>query len=504
MIDSDQCAGIMGSDELLLYPINDCVIKTIDWENTGTDGNPTVTAVSKRHLLQSLGGGVSEPLFVDSLLARGTSFLPRFPGLQELLPADGKERSPPSIRDALNTLRTANKSVAVACSTFNDMVQAKDPEWLDKYQKALMAVKHFIYISEAGEIQVHEYEGLTKDNHEYLGKQIPAELFHYLNTGLIGHRNLTWITHSKVVVLPTVDGYQSAEYERLVESQTKAVKENALALIANGLHRGIQHNPITWKFWYKSGTEKPERISDAVKDAAAAKVTKWTLKEAAIKEHAPGFSAGSIASELVALRNPDFVKSTHTQAKAKGIDSADSIISLTILRFLHLRDYVTDAHTLTNWGNALATAMEALKPTVDQNPDVGNLYEALLVAFELIRFDVLNARNKHDDLQGYPMNGTEEERMSLLLVSRCATLLKLRHQQIGYTGPLSKNLLNFRTLASEVRSADRDLTEAIVASNFLHAQSKRQRDDYFEIGHRYVVPAHCLSSSSLRFSGPRT
>jgi hypothetical protein len=114
-----------------------------------------------------------------------------------------------------------------------------------------------------------------------------------------------------------------------------------------------------------------------------------------------------------------------------------------------------------------------------------NLYEPLVVAFELVRFDILNAKNKHEDLKGLPSSGTEEDQASLLLISRCASLLKLRHQAIGYTGPLFKGLLHFRSLASEVRSADRDLVEAIVASNFMHAQSKRERDDLFEIGHRY-------------------
>jgi hypothetical protein len=489
----------MGSDELLLYPINDCVIKAIDWGNT-----PTVTAVSKKHLLQNLGGGVSDPLFVDALLARGTSFLPRFPGLPAVLPlGDGKEEGrPPSIRDALNTLRTANKSVAVACSTFNDLVQAHDPRWLDKYQKALMAVRHFIYITETGEIRVHDYDTLTKDNHLYLGIQVPAELFHYLNTGLIGPRNLDWITHLQVAVLPTIDGYQSPEYERLVEIQSRAIKEYALALITGGLHRGIQHRPITLKLWYKPDTENKE-LSRTVQDTVASKVTRWTVKEAAIKEHLPQFSAGSIASELLALKKADFVQSTHTQTKAKGIDSADAIVSLTVWRFLHLRDYVNDKHTLTKWGNALATATEALKPTVDKNPDVGNLYEAVLVAFELIRFDILDAGNWHEKLEGYPMHGTADDRASLLLISRCASLLKLRHEQIGYTGPLSKNLLHFRSLASEVRSADRSLTEAIVASNFLHAQSKRQRDDYLEIGQRYAVLHHRIANlpRCARYSG---
>lgn len=469
----------MGSHELFLYPINDCVIRSIDWEKQ------TVSAISKKHLLRALN--VNESLFVDSLLATGSSLLAPFPALLE--PSIVKTQ-PPTILDAVNLLKTMDKSITVACSSFNDFVQAHDPLWLDKFRKARMAVSHFIYIAESGAVEVHDFQHLTQDNHEYLGLQLPAELFYYLNVGLIGPRILSWITHLQVVVPPTIDGVASPEYRKLVEEHTKAIKERALEVLKPGLLRGIHGKDITLNLWYKKNSTDKLRQSRPLMEETVDKVTSWTVKEAAIKQNFPQFSAGSIASELLALKKPDFVKSTRLQKKerAKGINAADSIVSLALWRFLHLRDYVSDTHTLTNWGNALATAMTALKPTVEKNPDVGNLYEPLLVAFELIRFDILNAENKHEELRGLPLNGSEEDQACLLLVSRCASLLKLRHQSIGYTGPLSKNLLHFRSLASEVRSADRDLTDAILASIFLHGQSKRERDDYFEIGHRYDTP----------------
>ena len=105
---------------------------------------------------------------------------------------------------------------------------------------------------------------------------------------------------------------------------------------------------------------------------------------------------------------------------------------------------------------------------------------------ELIRFELLNARNPHDELRGLALNGSDADQSSLLLISRCASLLKLRHQANGYTGPLSKNLLAFRSLVSEVRSADRDLMEAILASMFMYAQAKRNRHNGWELSHQYV------------------
>ncbi|KAK3327794.1 temperature dependent protein affecting M2 dsRNA replication [Cercophora scortea] len=127
--------------------------------------------------------------------------------------------------------------------------------------------------------------------------------------------------------------------------------------------------------------------------------------------------------------------------------------------------------------------MSAFEPTVSKYSSVPNLYEALVVAFELLRFELLNARNKHEELRGLPMSGSEEDQTCLLLISRCATLLKLRHEPVGYTGPLNKNLLAFRSLGAEVRSADRDLVDSIVASMFLYAQAKRKRDDLWQLGH---------------------
>lgn len=481
--------GIMGSQELLLYPIHDTVIRSIDW------ARETVTTISKKHLLGTLGFDArSDSLFVDALLATGTSFLPRFPALLE---ESVNKSDPPSIKDAWNILRTADKSIAVACSSFNDIIQVQDPQWLDKFRKARMVISHPIYIEQSGAVKVHDFEHLTSDNHEYLGLQLPPELYHYLNAGLIGPRILGWITHLQIAVLPTADGYASPEYERLVENQTKAIKENAVALIMSTLHRGIQHKDVTLKLWYKPETDEPVVINHrAIQQTTLAKVTNWTVKEAAVKKHFPQFSAGSIAAELLALKKADYLPLTFTKDLAKGIAPADSLVSLTLWRFLHLRDYVNDTHTLTKWGTALAAAMEALKPTVDSNADVDiNLYEQLLVAFELIRFDVLNAKNKHEELQGLPINGTDQDRTSLLLISRCATLLKLRHQAIGYTGPLSKNLLHFRSLVSEVRSADRDLTEAILAFTFLRGQSNREREDMFEISHRYAVLTRLCSRS---------
>src|SRR5437667_11060021 len=125
MIDSDQCAGVMGSQELLLYPIKDIVIRSIEWEKT------TVSSLSKKQVIRGLN--VSESMFIDALLMTGTSFLPPFPPLEDTTII---RTQPFTIMEAINLLRTSEKSIANACASFSDILQAQDPNWLDKYRKA--------------------------------------------------------------------------------------------------------------------------------------------------------------------------------------------------------------------------------------------------------------------------------------------------------------------------------------------------------------------------------
>jgi hypothetical protein len=483
LIDSDQCAGVMGPAELLLYPIRDCVIRTIDWDNK------LVYAVSKKHILKTLN--VTESVFVDAFLMTGTSFLPPFPPLadQSII-----KTQPHTVADAVNMLRTTEKSVTLVCTSFHDILKSQDPNWLDKYRKARMAVDHFIYIAENGEVKVHDYEHLTHDNHEYLGLQLPSELFHYLNIGMIGPRLLTWITHGQLQILPTLDGFVSDEYKKLVTTQSVRIKEAALSLIIPRLNRGISYKNITLKVWYDRNYSSVVWDHKEPREHVGPKVITWNVKESAITENFEQFEHGSIYSEVMALKNAKFVPQTFSNPKSplKNLESSALIKSICLWRFLHIRGYVNDQHELTTLGNALAAGLSSIQPTVAKNPDFPHLYESVLVALELIRFELLNARNPHEELRGLPLNGSETDQQSLLLISRCASLLKLRHQANGYTGPLSKNLLAFRSLVSEVRSADRDLIEALLASMFLYAQAKRNRDDGWELSHQYVTPFPCF------------
>ena len=213
-------------------------------------------------------------------------------------------------------------------------------------------------------------------------------------------------------------------------------------------------------------------------------VGSWDVKEEDLRQFFPADFAGPVYLEVLALANSDFVDKTINRGKAiRGIDSAEMVVSVAIWRFLHLRGYVNDKHELTKWGNALATTLIALKDATEDRPDAPSMDEAALLAFELARFGLLNGAYE-EGTPGLPRKGSDSDKGSLVLISQAATLLKLQHQVFGYTGPLNKSLLMFRSLSSAIREADRDLVESIVASMFMYGQCKRERDDYLEISQK--------------------
>lgn len=453
----------MGPRELLLYPISDVIIQEVDWSNN------KFLAVGKEILKNHLH--VDDSLLVDALLMTGTSFLPPFPARAQ------PQQPSNTVRDAVNMLRANGKHVKQVCQHFDDILKSQQPDWFDKYCKARMLVDHYIYVATNGAVEVQGLEYLTTDSHEYMGLRLPNELFHYLNVGLVGPHLLSWLIHSKITVLPTLDGIASDEYKNLVLRRLLPLRELALGLVVTRLHRGFQFKDIEVKAWFPDQQSTTIRNSDF--RTLSPKVATWHVEQKLVDEHFPSWSqpgsaskdrSGSVAFEILALQKPEFAKATIGKPSSKSqVNATAHIVSTVIWRYLHLRDYVNDSHELTGWGKALAAAMTALEPTVTQHPDVSGLHEALLLAFELIRLDQLNVKPRKDESDKGDVDP------SLLLVSRSAVLLRLRHDAIGYTGPLRKDMLAYFSQVSAIREADRDLVEAVLAHMYLSNQTRRDR-----------------------------
>ena len=70
----------------------------------------------------------------------------------------------------------------------------------------------------------------------------------------------------------------------------------------------------------------------------------------------------------------------------------------TIFRFLQLRNFVDQSHRLTAWGKVLCEAMSNVQGS-------SQLEEAVFLAIELLRFEVLDAAPMGSDDKGSPRSG---------------------------------------------------------------------------------------------------
>jgi hypothetical protein len=471
--------GIMGSQELLLYDINDAVIcppSTADWDAKAFQG------FVKSELIKKLG--VSPETFADALLMVGTSFLPPFPPLEDPIIT---ARRPWTVSDAINQLRAHSKSITSACTSFDDVLRNTDPNWLDKFRKAQMGIKHCVTVHESGAVHIKDSDNLTSDNKEYLGLQLPSELYHYLAKALISPRLMNCFGSLVFPVYPTLDGVLSDEYRHLITETLPPIKITTLALISSRIHRGFAAQKIDMRFWFNENLKK-ELVHREEPLQINSKTDSWGVIDVDLKEQESLSSnpAGSLSFAILSLEQNGFPKKTISKGNVTGLNSKSEITSNALWRLLHLRGYIDDKHELTSWGNALATTLRAIGPTIKKYDDVHHAQEAAFLAYELIRFDNLNSRNRHTELIGGPLRGSEEDKANCILIGRAACLLMVRHNPIGYTGPLSKNFLSFYSIIKAVRETDRDLLEAITASMFLNNQIDRKSADLSNFKIKYV------------------
>ena len=144
----------------------------------------------------------------------------------------------------------------------------------------------------------------------------------------------------------------------------------------------------------------------------------------------------------------------------------------------------------------LAQILTKLGPKTDQD-------QAVMLAVELLRLDLLNPDTMFPDYSGAPVRGSgayasfslpclvtnnfeEIDRRNCMLVSRVACLGKLRHEPRGYSGPLSRHLLAYHSIISEVHASLRDLVEMSLATLFLEGHADRNRSDWMDLSIRSV------------------
>ncbi|CAK3800673.1 xpg i-region [Lecanosticta acicola] len=465
-------SAIYGSASVLVFGAEKVLI-SFDWDSK------RVAFISKDQILAKLV--LNQSQFVDLCLLAGTSILSPLPEIDM--------DSTPKIPAARAVMAQAGNDGHAVC------VRAKDEDYLALFRKAKAAVKHMVIVFENGEIKQLDAENVSNDTHEFISQRLPEEIFAYQMHGFVGHRVLNWRTRQEVFETPPLDGGNSQVYRELVQEKLRPLRTRTLALLTQPLHRYFSKKEVDLICWFNENGKRPLGVSDALSPDNTRDAESWHVKESLMSQSAEAkqidVNTCPIQYAIAVLSDETLAKKTVTR-KNNGEHSVLShqkeLLSNIMWRFLQDRNYINSDHTLSAWGKALKTAFEQASSDgyLSKTDPPGEAEEAIFLAFELLRMDVLNNKQLFltPPYSGAPMRGSESDKANVLLISRVACLGTFQHDAIGYTGPLSRHLLAFHQVAAAVRNSLRDLTEIHGCNMMMSGSAVRIRDnaDFTDVG----------------------
>lgn len=234
--------------------------------------NSTFRWIDKRTCLEELGR-IPVEVFIDACLLAGSSILKNFPPLSSpTLFNKGY-----SIRDVVNLLTSYSHSVSQVCAQYSNDPGVKEIDYLDKYKKAITAIKHHIIITKDGDIETIDKENAPLDVHDCIGQRLPEELNMYLSRGMIQPRVLNWLTSGTIRVTAPLDGGDSIVYQNLVKTKLEPMRRVALCLLADSIHRYYQRKEITTKLWFDQEFKAKINIKDLLPSPKEL-LSKWNVK----------------------------------------------------------------------------------------------------------------------------------------------------------------------------------------------------------------------------------
>ncbi|KAJ5719420.1 hypothetical protein N7493_007875 [Penicillium malachiteum] len=454
--------AVYGPSEAFLFDLDKLV--------TRIETEPAQFTWLTKQTCQEELGRLSNEQFLEFLLLLGSSFLRPCP-LFENPAYPGKL---PNIRDALPMFNSAGRTALAMCAQYEEDRRMNEYQYVDRYKRAYLSVKYHVYMDLDGRVVPMEPETVSSDLHEIIGQRLPEELYFYLSKGVLGADVPNYLTSGEVRSSLPMGAEDTDVYRQLVGDTLTPIRTQSICLLANSLHRFYQTKEIHIRPWFDENSDEKINLKNipSVKETIQA----WRISSAQFPESVKKLQVplGSFKFAVQSLNSAEFVPKSFATKEDPVLSSQEDILSNVIWRFLQLRGYVDDKHKLTVWGKCLEQALSSVDPA-------DNLEDAIFIAIEMLRFDLLNTKNWFSHVSGGPMRGSDDDKTFNMLISRVACIAKLQHKSIGYSGPLSRQLLCYRALISEVRSALRNLIEVVLTGLFLSGDADRDRKDWTEM-----------------------
>lgn len=417
--------AVYGSSDALLYGL-ERLITAMDYRNTNNNTNNNSGGsfqwISRRAVSSELGfsGGnihLDQQQFVEAAIAASS-----FPPVEHMVQTQPAMGPPMTALRAVQDLTGAHGSVYAAVMAYPDT-----DGYAERFRKACAATIFQPVLKDDGHVEPDLKEDddakeedeenkleIPNDVHDLVGKRLPDEHMFYLSKGIIGVELLNALASGVYVEDAPLDGGENVDYRNFVLGLQK-VRSKALNLLTQTMHRYFQYNQVKLVYWFDSRSEK---TFDKVSPPVYVGVSKNKIIEFANKE--------DILTGLLKGLGENTVK--FSEEKKIEFTSDSDILANTFYRALQVLGFI-ESKSLTSSGKALVEA-------VNKTPDLSS---EIIIAVLLIQSGIFGKSSVVADNIG--------------LIARIGTLINLRHKPIGFTGPLSRNLLSFHSfVVSELQT----------------------------------------------------
>ncbi|ANB12230.1 Mkt1p [Sugiyamaella lignohabitans] len=446
--------AVYGTSEAFLYQSIEKVI-------TNISSDDTIQYVVKKTVMNELGFSTHDQ-FVEAAIGVGCSLSGgvAFTTIEQIVAANPRTTA---LR-AAQEITQANGSIygpVFVTSSAPDSASVDSTPYLERFQKALASVDFQPVLKDDGKVEPYQNIGnVPNDAHEFVGQRLPDEIFFYLSKGLIGPELLDAVTSGSLLEYAPLDGGDNKEYREFLTKEQKDLKNKAFNLLIGSLHRYYQFKPITTKYWYDSSRDsKFERINPPLYTST---VPPWIR---AVEANKLDSAAASVSSPtwklLLNLENTDITIPATGSKQLVPLTKDSEILSVSILATLQTAGFISADQKLTSWGKALAKGFSDINPA---------LLEPLIIATTLFKNGFLNSKPFTPTARNAAASTINGD---VLLISRVAAHINLKHNPIGYTGPLSRTLLSYQSLISKQTQDYRLLFESIITAIFTNGQAER-------------------------------
>lgn len=406
--------AVVGSLELLLYNIEK-VITSLEFtydQSLPLDridySQAQFTFVTQQACIEELGLASHDQL-VDACILSGSSLLPTLPTL-----SNGPMNMSNKIRSVVDMMKRDGQTGLSLCLQLQDEESMKKEDYVDRYRRSRITIKHQIVLQSSGRVRPFEAEQIPSDLNALIGQRLPEELYYYMSIAILSPGPLNQLTSAQIFEVAPTDGGESAEYRSLIKDKLTPIRSSTLALLSSQLHRAYQFRDVVLRCWFDQNLETivavkgitaPSQVhqswnvrSDSLPNTAE----EFTLKMAVGAARSNGFGSRSKTKKDNAKVGGIVLQSQYSLMHFQPLKTKVEVKANTLWRFLHIHDYINDQHELTSWGLVLNAALSA----GDQSYASDEIDEAVLIAIELLRYGLLNANNMFPTYTGAPIRGS--------------------------------------------------------------------------------------------------